>query len=243
MHPQISTNKSRGFWIKIVIISILILVLITCCFFLFKLFYRNGLWGYVPPTIAKYMAIMKTPGPNIGDGGFITRQPCGPPCYQNISPGVTTEKDARNILQNMGEPCVDFDYTNEGGYRGLICENVTMGFVNHIVDALTFYPSTAITVQQVIEAYGPPDRVCAYISSILPDEPQRSNMMLFYDRFQAILELTEQDGIEFKVNPSTGVSSIGYLTEADYQYHQNLLVDNVSPWNSYERYSTDETNP
>ncbi|MBA3074003.1 MAG: hypothetical protein FP831_10430, partial [Anaerolineae bacterium] len=39
---------------------------------------------------------------NIDDGGLLSKNPCTPPCFWNITPGITTEESAINILETMG---------------------------------------------------------------------------------------------------------------------------------------------
>src|SRR3972149_2355054 len=133
---------------KIVYAIFLFAILIISCIFFYYLSAPN---------------VQKT---TIGDGGFLSQQPCGPPCFQGIYPGATTERDARIALQKLGKPCTDWDNTSVGGFRGTNCGNITVSFADQTVNGVSFNPASDITVSQMIGKYGPPDRMIVFISSI-----------------------------------------------------------------------------
>jgi hypothetical protein len=72
-----------------------------------------------------------------------------------------------------------------------------------------------------------------FISSILPDEPRRANMRLFYNRYQLILDLTEQDGMEYKIQEGTKISSFSYDTNEGYKNYYDLVTNHLQPWKGY----------
>ena len=181
----------------------------------------------------------KTKSPKIADGGFISQQPCGPPCFYGIIPGETTEKDARNILHNLGEFCTDWNNTQYGGYRGTNCHKVDLFFQDNTVGGIRYYPDLKISVSQLIEIYGEPDHMFVYISSILPDEPRRSNAMLLYDRYQLILHFSEQEGEYFTINDDTNIKSINYGTRIGYKEYVDLITHHFVPWKGFSTYEAE----
>ena len=66
-----------------------------------------------------------TPKPtiDIGDGGFLSEEPCGPPCFWGIIPGETTEAEVAEILEQRGiyAACETWVSKFEEGSKGIDC--------------------------------------------------------------------------------------------------------------------------
>ena len=95
---------------------------------------------------------------DIGDGGLLSDLPCGPPCFQKIYPGITTEQSVQKTLQDFSQPCRDIDFPGTT-FKVIDCQGVSISFRDSIVDDVSFYPSAIITVQEVIDKYGAPEGV------------------------------------------------------------------------------------
>jgi len=67
-----------------------------------------------------------TPKLQIGDGGLISGKPCSAPCFLNIIPGMTLEKESLNILGTLGniDNCDRWDAVKNGIEKGIGCDNV-----------------------------------------------------------------------------------------------------------------------
>jgi hypothetical protein len=117
------------------------------------------------------------------------------------------------------------------------CGPVTISFYDNTVSGILLYPTTEITAAQMLEKYGSPDHMMVFISSILPDEPTRSSVRLFYDRFQAFIDLVDENGKEFIIDEETAISSINYNTEAVYQEYQDVVAHYLTPWEGYGTFS------
>jgi hypothetical protein len=173
--------------------------------------------------------------PAIGDGGFLSGEPCGPSCFWGIVPGVTTEAEATQILKARGliEKCEAYDNEAESGSRGIYCRiNTGIGFRRgtDIVDSVGFLPFHRITMEDVIAKYGKPNAV--WVTRIgIPEYPE-TLMILFYDNIRAWLHLPEQEGIAFEVESSTRVEVIGYLDTPSYSSPR----DSLPSWNGYGEY-------
>src|SRR5438132_1178663 len=96
--------------------------------------------------------------PDIGDGGFLTGTPCGPPCFLGIVPGITIEAEVLAILEPMRsvQKCESFNHEAESGRRRLSCLSMNISFRRgtDIVETIGFQTLQKITVAQVIAKYG-----------------------------------------------------------------------------------------
>ena len=174
--------------------------------------------------------------PEIGDGGFLSQEPCGPPCFWNIVPNITTKDEAIEVLKSKGlfERCEFIDNTAYAGTRGIVCRPIVLVELRDdtdIVSGIGFRPSEAITVEDMIEKYGEPDAVL--VSTIgIPEGQYQIGMNLYYDKFYGDIRLNEQDGGTFTLTPSTIIVNIGYADEAWYSEVRNRLQQ----WKGYGEY-------
>jgi hypothetical protein len=176
---------------------------------------------------------------DIGDGGFLSEQPCGPPCFWDITPNITREAQVIQVLQTQGlfQNCETFNNEAQSGYRGINCRfvvSVAFQLGTDIVSIVGFKPSSKLTVKGVISKYGNPDSVTVTASG-LPEHP-RTVMVLYYDKIYTNLVLTEQEGVEFEVIADTEIENIGYSDQADY----NLSNRYAFKWNGYGKYQRHE---
>jgi hypothetical protein len=176
---------------------------------------------------------------DIKDGGFLSKEPCGPPCFFNITPGGTTEAEVQEVVisqKNVFQDCNLIDDTSKGGGRGLYCDyDIGIGYDGHVVDGVSFSPATNITLQQVIDQYGPPDLVIATVIS-LPDHPFKSHTVLYYDHFHGMLGIGDQSGTEFNIDPGTTITIISYTSEKRYQQIMSVIKSSGVSWQGYGIY-------
>ena len=119
-----------------------------------------------------------TPKLQIGDGGLISGKPCSAPCFLNIIPGMTLEKESLNILGTLGniDNCDRWDAVKNG------IDNVRIYFNDEdIVSELSIKSSQRITVQQILDRYGDPDAVYVSAEGISLKGPEK--MDLIYSRY------------------------------------------------------------
>ena len=170
------------------------------------------------------------------ESGLLSKKPCGPPCFYGITPGVTTDKEAVAIIEKLPEifiDCKPFDLTSSGGRRGVKCVSVNISFQNLLVDQVSFTFSNMISVQRLIDLYGPPDSVTVSIVS-LPDFPDRTGMALYFDSIQTMVGVGEQNGSHFTIQPTTGITPVIYLSEQNYK--KNRSFPNHEKWQGYDVY-------
>ncbi len=183
------------------------------------------------------VAVMALTSPSlqvdIGDGGFLSGEPCGPPCFLGIRPGLTRSSDARSVLNAppFSGSCVEAS-------ASINCrEVIQVGFQGETVNMVSFKPTTQITAGDLLGRYGPPDRALAFVSSLMTGGPPTSKMRLFYDGISAMIDFPDQQGMEFTVGSETPISNIAYLSNNDYSSYQVQIAGRVSAWEGFKTYA------
>lgn len=197
--------------------------------------------GCLSMTNSQNTNLTPTKIPDIGDGGFLSDKPCGPPCFFEIIPGTTSKEQAITLLQSheLYLVCQEYDTRAEGGTRGINCGSVDVGLQKDldIVESIAFQPSQTITVNQVFAKYGKPSAIgVATLGSIEPDEPV-TIMLLLYDTLGVSLSLVKQNSAVFDVEPTTLIENIGYSDQNAY----NIGRQYSQKWNGFGTYQ--ESNP
>jgi hypothetical protein len=176
---------------------------------------------------------------SVRDGGFLSGEPCGPPCFVGIVPGVTRETEAIRIVK-AERLCGNYEtFDNEpSGYRGFICtpSGVYVSFRpgTDIVELVGYYLSPSITLGDVIARYGEPDAVS--VGAIGIPEIPKTMMSIYYDSLKSQLFLCDQEGVTFRAEPATGICRIGYSDVASYERQKNQLRELLASWNGYGEY-------
>ncbi len=174
----------------------------------------------------------------VKDDGFLTGQPCGPPCFWSIVPGITTEAETVEVLKTKGlfQNCEPFNNEARSGDRGIICRYImVVGFQlgTDVVKDIGFRPIQKIIVADVIKKYGEPNGV-SVIGTSTPETPH-SVVILYYDDIRTTITLPEQEGTTFLLEASTQIESIGYSDAASYSKSRRFLTD----WQGYGEYESD----
>ena len=177
-------------------------------------------------------AMPVTPMLDIGDGGFLSEEPCGPPCFWGIVPGETTEDQVVEILQetNVFETCEMFDREDEGGYRGMKCgSRVFIGFERggDLVTGVGFNPSS-ITVQDIVEKYGEPEGVTVGGLGVHVIDYQ---LIMAYPTMLTLVRLSLQDEGPYILEQSTLVRNVAY----DVIFDEEFSLD-WEEWHGYGEY-------
>lgn len=186
-----------------------------------------------------------TPGTPVDWWGLWIRQPaCQPPCWQNITPGVTTKDQAVAILESMpdttirsnGEDGVDWRFgstPNRGGW--LYAEN---GIVSTVVLSTV---DSELTLQNVIDAYGVPGYV-------VPEDCRYGmcDTVLVYPKIGLWLNVFienkgwENDSIQIEVLPDTIINR-AHFAKPGIEYFKDSYLSPVVEvpvleWNGYGSY-------
>lgn len=161
---------------------------------------------------------LQRPVIDIGDGGFLSGEPCGPPCFWGIVPGQTTEAEAIAILQARGvfTHCEVYVRETEGCVRGIRCPprprslfDVHLNCNGDFVEGISFTPSFKITVQDAVAKYGKPDGILVFLDGI-PEEPYLV-LQITYSGIQTYLTLPRQKWPGYLLEASTPIVDIAYV--------------------------------
>lgn len=170
---------------------------------------------------------------DLGDGGLLSEIPCAAPCFQGITPGITTKDEAIEIFRSLIdlEKCEYWDNLSIGGSSGLNCIN--FGFTlneNNIVQTVFYTPLVRITVDDVIAKYGTPN--CIYVSALgIGIEPPLAMRLYFDDEF-LVVYLPEQDGTSYSIENDTVIDRFSFIEKTEYSNDKILC----QPWNGYREY-------
>ena len=172
-----------------------------------------------------------------GDFGILSQEPCGPPCFRDIRPGVTSFSDATLLLQNAGVPCTVSDITQgtvlKCGSSDISISVATVGLctaasTSPMVGGIGLAPPDKITVGEFIARYGPPDL-------LILGGPQ---VLLPYERMQTVVDIGVQLAQpSYTVTASTTINQFIYVTAADYSTCLQQLQRDVQPWKGYGTYN------
>jgi len=185
----------------------------------------------------------------IGDGGLLSDQLCGPPCFWDITPGITRESQVWDILKNrkVSQSCNLWDSTSESGTRGIQCQFPGAGLKGSLAvisigletgsDATRFVgftPSVVIKLQDVIQKYGMPTWIGVWSEGT--PEHLGVSVTIFYDTISARLDFPQQDGTIYELQPDTMISSVSYLSSQKYVDFIKTINKNLQKWQSYGKY-------
>ena len=109
------------------------------------------------------------PLPTIMDRGLLYGEPCDPPCWEDITPGISSESDVIEALERLEEEgrIKSYARTSDTHYWALFPSGDTLniGFVDGIVSILALgYNRLTFDyrVKQVIECFGEPEAYGGY---------------------------------------------------------------------------------
>jgi hypothetical protein len=174
--------------------------------------WRIGIFLVILLTLSA--CVPATPTLDVGDGGFLSGEPCGPPCFWGIVPGQTTETEVIEILREKGafEVCEAFDREAQGGTRGIICPRFAVGFKreSNVIDDIVFRPSIAITAEEIITKYGEPELVEV---GGLGVHVIRFELTMAYPSLSTWIGFPQQDELPYVLKPTTPVTGIVYDTD------------------------------
>lgn len=122
------------------------------------------------------------------DSSLLTGDPCTPPCWHNITPGVAEEDDVRSQLENSpfvekgtvryslteesGVPLVVFSWQARGGdyiylQNGVVWQMERWNYI-YLRDGKVLRIEIGlhgrVTLGEIVDKYGPPERISAFVS-------------------------------------------------------------------------------
>jgi hypothetical protein len=177
----------------------------------------------------------------IGDGGLLSEQSCKPPCLWGMTPGITREAEAWEILKSkdLTNACGVWD-TTTGGTRGIQCYwdngSITIGLESQqdAIRFVAFPPSNTIHISDIIEKYGAPTWVAVWEG----DNPEHIavEVAVFYDEIATRLDFRSQDGMVYNLRPETEIVGVSYLSPQQYTEFIKSMEGALFSWSGYGEY-------
>ncbi len=194
---------------------------------------------FIPAAVRQLVRVPSTPTTFTipGDFGILSQQPCTAPCFQGITPGITSAQDAFLILREIG-PC-----TSGGGFGDpdLFCGSGPGEIsvyvyrrskeTKSVVDSIILEPPVRLTVGDFIAQYGPPDAAQAATEGA--DMPPWFLDSIYYDRSRVTLHLPR--GALKDLTPQTEIYDVTYWSADSYQQARDAAED-AAPWSGYGSY-------
>jgi hypothetical protein len=178
---------------------------------------------------------------NLGDGGLLSGDPCGPPCFLKIQPGITTKQQVLEILKartNL-QDCV-FTSDAKIEYSYLTCEPADITFdKSGIVGSINFKVQKPVPIGDIIAKFGQPSNV--YINTTKWDNKDNTlavGAKLFYNDLRMSIYLADENAQTYSIAESSQVLSIAYFSK---DMWGSMLPGSI--WTGYEKYENDYSSP
>ncbi len=187
-----------------------------------------------------YVWMTPTMNPMIKDGGLISHEPCGPPCffgfYVNDNFKIAVDKlDAIHSTEYGSNGCIIDEFTVG---RQIRCPGVRVSSEteSNKISGIAFSVDSQVSVGDLIDTYGEPTSLEVF--DLLDVHNPSMRMRLLYQDFWGVIFLEIQPLIEdYHAEPTTLVKEVGYLTEADYIQSSEGTI----PWRGYGYYGITST--
>ncbi len=197
--------------------------------------------SWIIALLATTISCQPTSAPlDIGDGGILSSEPCGPPCLWNIMPGVTTQAQALQNLQDHFDLQICSNSKSSPEAQWIVCKPIFIKIdSNGIVEQIAFTPTRSIRIEQVITAYGQPNQI-----DIGGDGPGGFNTPVTYvwatldfESIHTQISLDQQDGQVYDIAPSAPIIKIEYFATSDTS-NWTYAKDGTAPqpWKGFGKY-------
>jgi hypothetical protein len=200
-----------------------------------KLINIVALVSYIAYVLVSCAYPERRPPLEIGDGGFLSKEPCGPPCFMGIIPGTTTEQETQKIISEFDglEECSTWNAKSSGLQEGIRCaQTMAVLFDNAgVVSTVSFTPQQVITVEEAIYLYGMPD-VVGMAPMISDYETPTVSVSLYFHDYYLRLSMPVQEGFRYEIEPGTVIRSIIYYEKEEY----SRQLEFTQPWKGYGFY-------
>jgi len=151
--------------------------------------------------------------------GLLTGEPCGPPCWQGLIPGESTEEEVDRFLRTSGY--VDAHTVSEDGYEGGVAISWQrrgqagawnmFDLQDGVLQVMRMYCDSEVVLEQLIDRYGAPDKFEAGL--VMLDGPVHTKVDLFYRGLGMMVEL-RLPGDGPVLSPDTRVLKVQYFEPA-----------------------------
>ena len=157
-----------------------------------------------------------TPEPNIKDGGLLSGEPCGPPCFFDLIPGFSSRKDMVNKLHQyqLDRNCIiNPQYNDEDMY--VVCNDFSIIFdgfkeESDLIQQIVTKPENTV-IKTIIDKYGKPD----YVNIIVWGTVERyTTANVIYIKEQLVIRLIElETRYEYIISDDALIKNFVYIDE------------------------------
>ena len=179
-----------------------------------------------------------------GDGGLLSREPCGPPCFYGITPGKTTQLEVSQVLEDLGIldkcqfltlPSTKEEEEESGHWQCSGGFDIEIRKDTQIVKSIYLRIGEPIEIQKIIEKYGNPD-VIQVLETGFVDALSVSATVYFINS-RMVFPLPEVEGFNYPISPTTTVNRIVYRDDQSLQSEIERWSDITTPWKGYGTYT------
>jgi len=163
------------------------------------------------------------------DMSLLTGEPCAPPCWQGLTPAVSTEEEVQEFLRSselVDQSCIFRGQVTRGSgevvgttiqwWSTANMSNVPRQFGNDctiedgLLQHMTIWLDCEVTLEDLLERYGAPDKFTAWREGV---ERSYVKVSLFYPRdgFEAILIIPHDD---VQLRPESQIVRVWYSRSA-----------------------------
>jgi hypothetical protein len=184
----------------------------------------------LPLCLAAAAIFACSPVPVSVNRGLLTGEPCAPPCWQGLTPGVSTEQELVAVLEASGQVDPRSLHQESGGCGQLTYWRTRHPFANlstlsgwttnyactshTVLKVVMEYLSYEVNLEQLLEIYGPPDVFSAQPAGI-PERPY-VEVNLYYPARGLVCQLELSDHEE-ALRPETRVVRAWYFAPTSFE--------------------------
>jgi hypothetical protein len=192
------------------------------------------------------------------DTSLTTGEPCEPPCWQSLTPGVSTEEEVEEFLRSsdlVDQSCIFRGQVTRGSgevvgttiqwWSTANMSNVPRQFGNDctiedgLLQHMTIWLDCEVTLEDLLERYGAPAKFTAWLEGV---ESPYVKVTLFYPGHGFEATLIVRQG-EIELRPDSEIVRVWYFRSAsrmeDYfrMYrevgHPSAVEDTLQDWHGY----------
>lgn len=151
-----------------------------------------------------------TPVPDVADMSLLTGEPCKPPCWQELTPGVSSMQDVLDFVEKS--PLI------AGNYEPVKQANVYLGwwwmgeaqsngrinyfdFASGLLSSIEIHPNTDIMLVRILETYGPPEKFTAWKNLYDNSGVPGYNLELLYPEWGLVILWEYNDKVGNDLSP------------------------------------------
>ncbi len=158
------------------------------------------------------------------DAGLLTGTPCGPPCWQNLTPGQSTADDVEHFLAKLSDQewpeksteitssdCKWFHLTDRPGL--VVGAALDLYIKDGHLWFITSVPANTLRLYQLVDHLGPPE----YFQALLAKGPETDfyTLEIYYPKKGVAFKLSPDQKDTGQIKPLMPIQAIEYYAPGD----------------------------